>query len=293
MVHRTLFHFDNKIIEWQWSAEHELLRAPYWASCFLIDGLLIDSGPPGGLKDFRKFVKKFFSEGKIDKCIITHSHEDHCGGAHLLQSEFNIPVYASKKAIPLIINKKSYPDYRQIAWGSNFTPFEALPIEYSISTTSKKYNFDIFPMPGHAEELITLIEREKQWAFTTDAVMPNYKLLFGPKTDIPEDISIIYQSIKNLYEETEGLTNLHIISSGRGVFKGRDFLKEKLEELEKLHNKAHKFHEEGLNKGLTNKRLYRYVLKKIFQKESYMGGITQGDVSIMNLIISLLNWPLE
>ena len=292
MVHRLLFHFDNKVLEWQWSAESEILQAPFWTSCFLIDGLLIDSGAPGGVNDFRNFIIKSLSESKIERCIITHSHEDHCGGAYILKSEFNIPVYASEKAIPLIINKKPYPDYRQIAWGPKFTPVKALPIEKSVSTASGKYNFDIFHMPGHAEELITLIEREEQWAFTTDAVMPNYKMLFGLNTDIPEVISLIYQSIKNLYEETEGLTKLQIISSGRGIFKGRDFLREKLEEIETLHKKAHKFQKEGLNRGLNNKRLYRYVLKKIFQKESYVGRITRGDVSIMNLIISLLDWPL-
>ena len=292
MVHRLLFHFDNKVLEWQWSAENELLSAPFWTSCFLIDGLLIDSGAPEGVNDFRNFIIKLLSESKIDKCIITHSHEDHCGGAYILQPEFNIPVYASKKAIPLLKSKKNYPDYRQIAWGPIYTPVEAIPIEKSISTTSGKYNFDIFPMAGHAEELITLIEREQQWVFTTDAVMPNYIMIFGPNTDIPEDISVIYQSIKNLYEETEGLTKLQIISSGKGIFKGRDFLKERLEEIETLHRKAHKFQKEGLNRGLNNKILQKFVLKKLFQKESYVGRITRGDLSVMNLVISLLDWPI-
>jgi len=291
MVDRILFHCNNKVLEWQWSAEHELLSAPFWTSCFLIDGLLIDSGAPGGVNDFRNFIINSLSESKIDKCIITHSHEDHCGGAYILQPEFNIPVYASEKAIPLLKSKKNYPDYRQIAWGPKYIPVEAIPIGKSISTG--KYNFDIFPMAGHAEELISLIERDQQWAFTTDAVMPNYIMLFGLDTDIPEDISVIYQSIKNLYEETEGLTKLQIITSGKGIFRGRDFLKERLEEIETLHEMAHKFQKEGLNRGLNNKRLHRFVLKKLFQKESNVGRITRGDLSIMNLVISLLDWPLE
>ena len=148
-------------------------------------------------------------------------------------------------------------------------------------------------MPGHAEELISLIEKEQQWVFTTDAVMPNYKMIFGKNTDIPEDISLIYKSIKHLYEYTESMGNLQIITSGRGIFKGREFLLEKMEEIDKIHQSAHKYKKLAEQKGLNEIRTLRFITRRIFGKESFIGTFTRGDLSIKNLVISLLEWPLE
>ena len=53
----------------------------------------------------------------IEKCFITHSHEDHAGGAHMLNTEFRIPIITSEKAIDLLKKVKKYPEYRQAAWG--------------------------------------------------------------------------------------------------------------------------------------------------------------------------------
>jgi glyoxylase-like metal-dependent hydrolase (beta-lactamase superfamily II) len=266
---------------------------PFWTSVFLIDGLLIDAGAPGGVDDLRKFVKSLDSENAIEKCVITHNHEDHCGGGRMLQEEFNIPVFASKLAIPLLLKEKTYPDYRQMVWGFEYQPFQANPLNDSISSKSSKYVFDILEMPGHAPELITLIEPKQQWAFITDAVMPKYQMIFGKDTDIPEDIFQIFNSIKNLYNFTKGMDNLLLFSSGKGIFKGRSFLKEKIDEISSLHLEAHKFQKEAEQKGLRDKQLLRYVLKKMFIRENLVGTLTRGGLSHKNLILSLLEWPTD
>jgi glyoxylase-like metal-dependent hydrolase (beta-lactamase superfamily II) len=210
----------------------------------------------------------------------------------MLQEEFNIPVFASKLAIPLLMKEKIYPDYRQMTWGVNYQPFQAKPLKDSISSKSGKYIFDILEMPGHAPELITLVERKQQWAFITDAVMPKYQMIFGKDTDIPENIFHIFNSIKDLYDSTKGMENLLLFSSGKGVFKGRSFLKEKMDEIKSLHLKAHRFQNEAKQKGLRDARLLRYVLKKMFKRENFIGSLTQGGLSNKNLILSLLEWPM-
>ena len=148
-------------------------------------------------------------------------------------------------------------------------------------------------MPGHAPELISLIEKNMEWAFITDAVMPKYQMLFGKDTDIPEDISLIHHSIKKLYEFTEKMENLLIFTSGNGIFKGRSFLKEKMEEINNLHQKAYNFQSEALQLGLKDKRLLRYILKKMFNRENFVGTFTRGGLSNKNLILSLLEWPID
>jgi len=293
MVVQKVYHCNNEILEWKWSSDNKLMPQPFWTSVFLIDGLLIDAGAPGGVKDLRKFVKSLDSENMIEKCVITHNHEDHSGGGRMLQEEFSIPIFASKLAVPLLMKEKTYPDYRKMTWGVNYQPFQAKPLGDSIISKSGKYIFDVLEMPGHAPELVTLIERKQQWAFITDAVMPKYQLIFGKDTDIPEDISLIFQSINKLYNFTIGMDNLRLFTSGKGVFKGRSFLKDRLNEIKILHLKAHRFQNEAKKKGLQDKQLLRYVLKKMFKRENFVGTLTRGGLSHKNLIESLLEWPLD
>ena len=266
---------------------------PFWISVFLIDGLLIDAGAPGGVDDLREFITSLDSVHMVEKCVITHNHEDHCGGGRMLQEEFNIPVFASKLAIPLLKKEKRYPDYRQMTWGKDFQPFQAALLENSINSKSGKYIFDIIDTPGYAPEIISLIERKQQWAFITDAVMPKYRMLFGKDTDIPEDISLIFQSIEKLNDFTEGMEKILFFTSENGVFKSRSFLKERMDEINSLHLKAHGFQKEAKEKGLQDKQLLRYVLKKMFRRENLIGTLTRGELSSKNLILSLLEWPLE
>ena len=293
MVVQKIYHCNNEILEWKWSSDSKLLPQPFWTSVFLIDGLLIDAGAPGGVDDLRNFINSLDSDNMIEKCVITHNHEDHCGGGRMLQEEFSIPVFASKLAIPLLMNEKNYPDYRQMTWGENYYPFKAELLKDSIYSKSGKYFFDIIDTPGHAPEQISLIERKQQWAFITDAVMPKYQMIFGKDTDIPEDISLIYQSIKKLYEFTEEMDNLLLFTSGKGIFKGRSFLKEKIDEINSLHLKAHKFQIQAKQTGLQGKRLLRYVLKNMFIQENFVGTLTRGGLSNKNLIMSLLEWPID
>jgi hypothetical protein len=118
-------------------------------------------------------------------------------------------------------------------------------------------------------------------------------MIFGKDTDIPENISLIYQSIKRLYDFTEGMNNLLLFTSGRGVFKGRVFLKDRMDEINSLHLKVHKFQAEAKEKGLSDKRLLRYVLKALFTRENFIGTLTRGGLSHKNLIISLLEWQIN
>jgi hypothetical protein len=84
-----------------------------------------------------------------------------------------------------------------------------------------------------------------------------------------------------------------VVASGRGVFKGRSFLKDRMDEINSLHLKAHRFQNEAKQKGLLDKQLLRYVLKKMFKRENFVGILTRGGLSSKNLIHSLLEWPLD
>jgi glyoxylase-like metal-dependent hydrolase (beta-lactamase superfamily II) len=289
-VVRIDYHCDNEIIEWQWSSDSEFMTTPFFTSCYLIDGLLIDSGAPGGVDDLREFIKSLSTDIMVEKCFITHTHEDHAGGANLLNSEFGIPILSGEEAIETLKRGRTYPDYRQMAWGPELLPVDASIIKGPIITKSKKYKFELFPMKGHAPELIALIEGGHQWVFVADAVQPKYNMIFGDHSDIQEDISVIQQSLKELYDYTEGLDDLMIFSAGNGVFNGRDFLIDRMNEILELHSQAHQTYRKFLNKGYSEKQIVRKIVKHLYGKESFIGQMTRGALSRKNLIISLLKW---
>lgn len=293
MVTKTLKHEKGKIIEWKWASDNELIPSPFFASVFFIDGVLIDAGPPGGVRDFRKFIQSLLENSEIKLCVITHTHEDHCGGAYILQKEFNIPVYAPEGAIEELKKEYTYPQYRQITWGKKRKPVNAKIIPQEIISLSKKYILEPIPMPGHAPEQIILIEKDQQWLFAADALQPKYKMLFGAESDIQEDISVIYDSIKKLYEYTDGMDDLKIFLSGPGVFEGRGFIKEKMDEIKKLHRNAHQYYEEESKNYDKEEKILRKVVKHLFRRETAIGKLTDGDLSIKNLIKSLLEWPIS
>jgi len=292
MIFKKVYYENKEILEWKWASDNELIPKPFYTSCFLVDGILIDAGAPAGVDDFREFIIPKVKNKELSMCILTHTHEDHCGGAQLLQEEFDIPIYAHEKAIPLLKKEATYPEYRQITWGEKRLPVETKKFPPRIISQSGKYEFEIFPMPGHAPYQVALIEKSQEWAFVADGVQHKYKMIFGASSDIQEDISVIYDSIKKLYNFTEHMKNLKIFISGHGLYEGRAFLKERLKEIDQLHHKIHRLYKEEKKNYNHKERALKKVLKRAFKRESVVGMLTKGDLSSMNLIKSLLEWPL-
>jgi len=275
------------VTEWMWSTENKLLPKPFWTSCFSVDGMLIDSAAPGATGELKEFLLSLPPEQKISFCVLTHAHEDHAGGAKMLSEELGLPVYINPNGLKLVHNGYTYPDYRQLTWGTELLPapkVQPLPAA-PFQTKGGSYKFELFPMPGHAPCLVALIERGQQWAFVADAIQPKYQMIFGPTTSINENIAGIYGSLVRFAKFTRELTNLKLFIAGHGmVDKGIAFVEEKITEIRDLHKQAHQLLQQGLSD--------RKMLQKMFGGESFFGGFTRGELSRMNLIRSLLEWSL-
>jgi hypothetical protein len=143
---------------------------------------------------------------------------------------------------------------------------------------------DIIPTPGHAPDQVAFLEKTQQWVFAVDAVLPKYNNLFGGTCNIQENIADIYGSLERLYNETNGMDDLRIFISGKGIKQGREFLLEKMNEIKQLHSTVQDYSQKGLS--------CEEILIQVYQEESFSGVMTNGELSRLNMICSLSEWKL-
>ncbi|WP_455143815.1 MBL fold metallo-hydrolase [Candidatus Hodarchaeum mangrovi] len=284
MVTKYISHSNGEIQEWCWASDHEIFTSPFWTSCYYIDGILIDTGAPGGVEEFEEFLKSI-GINNIEACYLTHTHEDHSGGAYLVKEKYNIPVYASSEGIPVLKNGFTYPLYRKIAWGEKVLPIKAEQIPKTIYTKTREFMFESFPMPGHAPDQVAFIENQKQWVFVADGIQLKYKRLFGKSSNISEDISVIYHSIKELFNFISHMDHLQLFSSGKEVIYGKDFILDRLTEIESLYQTVSGLY--ALGKSVDE------IESIMFGEDDFLEMHTNGELSRKNLIESLINWKLN
>lgn len=281
---------NGEIVRWAWARDIDLVPQPFWTSVYLIDGLLIDTGPPAGSNEFERFIESNLDE--VEKVVITHWHEDHCGGANYLTEELDLPVFIHGNGIDKVRNGFSLPYYRETVWGGPVEPApEVRRIDFdSINTRSGRYSFEVMHMPGHSSDLVALIEPEKEWIFEADTVSPERQMSFGETRDGPEeemepvveDIEGIYSSLRKLQQRASDMDNPTVFTSSYGEF-GGDIVDRNVDELEELHENVHEYREEGLE--------VREIVEKLFGGEHLVGELTNHAFSRKNLVESLLEWP--
>lgn len=158
--------------------------------CFLLDGLLIDTGQPRVEQELIKALK----DESIDRIILTHHHEDHSGNIEAIKKLKAINAYGSNLCCELMKKPKKLEPARWVTWGQNKSA-ELIPFENDVINT-EKYQLQIIPTPGHAIDQISLYEKEKGWLFSGDLFIHDYVKVFMR----PEKIDQQIHSIKKLLE---------------------------------------------------------------------------------------------
>ncbi|RNF41143.1 MBL fold metallo-hydrolase [Planococcus salinus] len=198
---------------------------------YLVDGMLVDTGPKRMEPDFTSFYDKH----SFDKVVLTHSHEDHSGTASWIQTNRDVPIYMHENGIALCAKPGNYPEYRQHSWGVR-DAFDALPLRDTIR--SRNLTWDVIYTPGHADDHVALLHKETGRVFTGD-------LFVQTKTKI----SMNTESIPQIMESIRTLLSYDISSmycSHSGYFEnGRETLQKKLDYLEELSATVERLYREG------------------------------------------------
>jgi len=148
-------------------------------NAFLVDGLLIDTGPSTMSREMIKACKQL----RLEQIVNTHHHEDHIGNNAVLQREFSLPIRAHRDALPAIRQPREnlqLNPYQRLLWGWP-TMAKARRIGSHIRTPS--HFFRVLPTPGHSPDHICLYEEKQGWLFAGDLLCTGSPRGFQPIWD--------------------------------------------------------------------------------------------------------------
>lgn len=211
-------------------------RAIYWTGVYLVDGLLVDSGPPnlGGA------VRRLVSELGVRQCVTTHYHEDHSGNHALLADELRITPLAHAVGVGRLAQRDEHPQlYRRVAWGVR-QPARVATLDDRLETP--RFRFRVIHTPGHAADHVALYEPDRGWLFSGDLYLaPKLRYL---RAD--EDVYAMIESLRRVI----ALEPRVLFCQHRGrVDNGRALLRQKLDFLVELGERIHGLARRGLREA--------------------------------------------
>ena len=235
---------------------------------FLIDGLLIDTGPSRAQK---AFVKTLATE-HIDQLVVTHHHEDHSGNIEAIKRLKSIPALGSALCKQKMSQHITVDFGRWMTWGpfrtADITPFDSAHVQ------TPKYSFEIIPTPGHAIDQVSLYEPNEGWLFSGDIFVHDYIKMFMRDEIIGDQILSIRKLLKLDF-------NKMFCNHQPVMTNPKERLKNKLNFLEDFYAKV----AEQYHKGLTVKQ----IMKALDYKDNrFMSLISWGEMSKSNMVRSVI-----
>ena len=262
--------FDYGDVRYFRMARTFLGRAIYWTGVYLVDGLLVDSGPPNLAREVRRLV----GELGVRQCVTTHHHEDHSGNHGLLATELRITPLAHASAVPRLADADTHFQlYRRMAWGRR-GPAPTAPLGDRLETT--RFRFQVIHTPGHATDHVALFEPEQGWLFSGDLYLA--ARLRYLRAD--EDVHAMIDSLRRVLALEPRL--LFCQHRGR-VEHGAARLRQKLEFLIELGGRIRDLHDRGWSEAA--------IAHDLPGSDLFWRLWTGGDFSKRNFVRAFLRQP--
>lgn len=133
-----------------------------WAFAYLVDGLLIDTGPPATARE----IVTALQGQHLTQVLNTHQHEDHFGASAMLYREYGVVPMAPAMVVPLLASPPRIEFYRRLVWGQPES-VAARAVEGNRVSTNH-HRFCLIHAPGHSFDHHILFEPDRRWLFSAD-----------------------------------------------------------------------------------------------------------------------------
>lgn len=242
------------------------VRSGFSVAAYLVDGLLIDSGPAHTAQELADYLK----DKSVKIVVNTHYHEDHIAANAILQERYGVGFLAHPLAISKISQRPELYPYQEQVWGY---PVPSRPEPIGDNITTENLRFDVIPTPGHSDDHICLMEKDKGWLFSGDLFHSTHPVV----ARLEENQWQVIESLKKI----KGVKPRLLFTSAGFVISEPDAnLEQAIQYLEDLGQKV-----KGLvSKGLSPVR----IRQQLFGDENPASESTQGQFSSENLIKSFL-----
>lgn len=241
------------------------VKPPYCVAAYLVDGLLIDSGPAHVAAELTEFLKS----QDLGIIVNTHYHEDHIAANALLKErKSDLKIYAHPRAVDRINKEATLYPYQEHVWGY---PIPSRVEEIGDDVRTAFFCFQVVFTPGHSDDHICLFEASKGWLFTGDVFFTEH-----PELARPEEKQ--WQIITSLKKILELEPRVLFTASGSIVTEPATILKETIQYLEDLGQKVKLLSSQGFSPT--------QIRDNIFGGEHPLAELTQGQFSRENLIKS-------
>lgn len=235
--------------------------------CYLIDGVLIDTGS----RSLSKHFEPFLLGADIDQVVLTHLHEDHTGCASLIQQKRNVPVFIHEMSVEACEQNPDYPLYRKVFWGKR-KPFKANAIGKTF--TSRNAEWDVIETPGHAKDHLAFLNKETGQLFSGDLYVQTKTKIVLREESVPTIIRSIEHLLTFDFDE--------MFCSHAGFLKdGRKCLENKRDYLMGIQQQVIEAYQDGLSPQQIHERLFKrkYPITKL----------SNGEWDSMHIVTSILD----
>jgi len=221
-------------------ARRILGRPLYWTGAYLVDGTLIDCGPPSTWRELLSALETQPLEG----LLVTHHHEDHMGAAAALLAHRQLRPQVHPLAVPLLERGYVQELYRRFAWGR---PPRVLADPLGEEAITRNLRFQVVHTPGHSPDHVCLFEAGRGWLFTGDLFLAE-KLRYL-RSD--EDVSRLIESL----DLVGRLPVRQVFCAHRGLLQdGPASLRRKADGLRSLRERVLDLLTQGLPEGEVTRR---------------------------------------
>ena len=262
---------------WRFLMARSLLgKDLYPTACYMVPQarLMVDSGSA-------LFADRTAREAKaagVRTVFLTHSHEDHTGGAPSLVSDLGASCFAHPDAIPVLADPRSLRMllYRRFMFG---VPRTCVARPAADFFEDGGMRFRVLHTPGHSPDHLVVFEEERGWLFVGDAYIP-----------VPDRVFFDTGCIYSVWVETlRALAGLGAdrMFTGMGPVNRRPSraLMEKANRLSEISEKVMRLWGEGLKDT--------EIAKRLFPGDIAVRLVTGGNYSAVNIVRACLRSPVS